>query len=149
MSKKDEEMLDFELENDDEELLDWDDEIEDGNEFPILPAGTYDFEIVNLERSTYAGSDKLPACKMAIVTFRVKTDDGKSAQVFERYYLCKKMEGMISSLMKACGLKKKGEKTPMKWNELVGSTGRCKLKVEEYNGKEQNRISTLYAKEAE
>ena len=147
MSKKDDEILDFLGEDeDDDELLDWDDEIDDGD-YAILPAGTYDFEVVNLERSTYAGSEKLPACKMAIVTFRIKGEDGRSATVFERYYLCKKMEGMISSLMKACGLKKKGEKTAMRWNELVGSTGRCKIKVDEYNGKEQNRISSFYAKE--
>lgn len=136
--------LDFE--DDDDELLDWDDEIEDGDDFTVLPAGKYDFEVVNLERSSYGGSDKLPACKMAIVTFRIKDGD-KTALVFERYYLCRKMEGMIASLFKACGLKNKGEKTPMRWGDLVGSTGRCSVKVQEYNGKESNRISTLYAKE--
>ena len=141
---KDDELL---FDEEDDGLLDWDDEIDDGNDFPVFPAGTYDFEIVNLERSTYGGSEKLPACKMAIVTFRVKDKD-KTATVFERYYLCKKMEGMISSLFKACGLKNKGERTAMRWNELVGSTGRCKIRVEEYNGRDQNRISTLYAKEA-
>ncbi|MBQ5769141.1 MAG: hypothetical protein IIV94_09735, partial [Clostridiales bacterium] len=77
-------------EDNDDELLDWDDEIEKESEYTILPAGTYDFEIVNFERSTYAGSDKLPACKMAIVTFKI-TDGDKSALIFERYYLCKKI----------------------------------------------------------
>lgn len=135
----------FDEENDDE-LLDWDDEIEKESEYTILPAGTYDFEIVNFERSTYAGSDKLPACKMAIVTFKI-TDGDKSALIFERYYLCKKMEGMLSSLFKACGLKKKGEKTAMHWDKLVGSTGRCKVKIQTYNGNESNRIATLFANE--
>lgn len=147
MSKKDEEMLDFELENDDDELLDWDDEIEVENDYTVLPAGKYDFEVVNLERSSYAGSEKLPPCKMAIVTFRIKAEDGKVATVFERFYLVKRLEGMLSAMFKACGLKNKGEKTAMRWNELVGCTGRCAVKVDEYNGKEQNRISTFYAKE--
>ncbi|MBQ5769291.1 MAG: DUF669 domain-containing protein [Clostridiales bacterium] len=130
-----------------DELLDWDDEIEVENDYTVLPAGKYDFEVVNFERSQFDGSAKLPACKMAIVTFKIKAEDGKTSTVFERYYLCKKMEGMLSALFKACGLKKKGEKTVMKWSELVGSTGRCKIEVHEYNGRESNRITTLYAKE--
>lgn len=133
-------------EDDDNELLDWDDEIEVENDYTVLPAGKYDFEVVNFERSTYAGSEKLPPCKMAIVTFKIK-DGEKSALVFERYYLCKKMEGMLSALFKACGLKQKGERVAMHWDKLIGSTGRCKVSVHEYNGRESNRIATLYAKE--
>lgn len=140
---KDDELL---FDEEDDGLLDWDDEIEVDNDVTVLPAGKYDFEIINFERSQYAGSDKLPACKMAIVTFRIKDGD-KSALVFERYYLCKKMEGKLSSLFKACGLKKKGEKVAMHWDKLVGSTGRCKVSVNEYNGRESNRMTTLYAKD--
>lgn len=134
------------FEDGDEQLLDWDDEIEIENDYTVLPAGKYDFEIINFERSQFAGSEKLPPCKMAIVTFKI-TDGEKSALVFERYYLCKKMEGMLSALFKACGLKNKGERVVMRWDKLIGSTGRCRVTINEYNGKESNRISTLYAKE--
>ena len=61
--------------------------------------------------------------------------------------MCKKMEGMLSALFKACGRNNKGERVVMSWDKLIGSTGRCQVKINEYNGKESNRISTLYAKE--
>lgn len=130
--------------NMDYRTFDWDDEIEKESEFTLLPAGDYDFEIVSFERGNYDGSDNIPPCKMAIVTFRV-TDGKESNNIMERFYLCSKVEWKLSELFKSVGLKKSGEKTKMQWSRLPGAKGRCKVVVEEYNGKEYNHIAKLYA----
>jgi len=128
----------------DYKLFDWDDEIEKESEFSVLPAGDYNFEITKFERGSYDGSDKIPPCKMAVVTFKV-SDDKDSTSIIERYYLCSNMEWKLSELFKACGLKKSGEKVKMQWDKLIGSKGRCKIKVTQYKGSDNNRIDKLYA----
>lgn len=129
---------------DDTRVFDWDDEIEKESEFTLLNEGDYDFEIVNFERGNYDGSDKIPPCKMAIITFKV-TDGKDSNNIMERYYLCGSMEWKLSELFKSVGLKKSGEKIKMPWNKLIGSKGRCKVVVQEYDGRSYNRINKLYA----
>lgn len=126
------------------ETFDWDDEIEQESEYAILTPGDYDFEIISFERSTYDGSDNIPPCKMAIVTFRLSNGKEKGSAV-ERYYLSKNMEWKLSELFKGVGLKKTGERVKMQWDKLVGSKGRCKVKNTEYNGKTYNRIDSIYA----
>lgn len=129
---------------DENKVYDWDDEIEVESEFTTLDPGDYDFEIINFERGNYDGSDNIPPCKMAIVTFRV-TDGKENNTIMERYYLCSKVEWKLSELFKSVGLKKSGEKVKMQWSKLVGSKGRCKVKIDEYNGKKYNHIDKLYA----
>ncbi|HBK54250.1 MAG TPA: DUF669 domain-containing protein, partial [Syntrophomonas wolfei] len=66
------------------EVLDemsWDDEIEEEGGFILLPEGDYDFEVVNLERGRFGGSEKMQACPKATLDIRVKTGDGKQATI--------------------------------------------------------------------
>lgn len=128
------------------DVFDWDDEIEEEREFTTVPAGKYDFEVTSVERSTYDGSEKIPPCKMAIVTFKL-SDGDKTGFATERFYLCKSQEWKLSSLFKACGLKESGKKAKMQWEKLGGSTGRCKVGTREYNGNEYNTVQAFYAKE--
>lgn len=135
------------LNEDDDDLLDWDDEIDvDPEPFEVLPAGKADFEVISFERSNFGGSEKLKACKMAIVTIKASRD-GKSSRIIERFYLCSKMAGNISAFFQSVGLKKHGEKTVMRWNEVVGLTGRCNIKIETYNGNQYNHVSSWIAKD--
>ena len=131
-------------------VFDWDDEIEKESEFTLLEEGDYDFEITGFERGQYDGSDKMPACKMATVSFKVTDDEGNYTTIQDRYYLCGVTEWKISQLFKAVGLKKSGEKIKMDWNALPGKKGRCKVIVTTSSkGNEFNNIKTLYAKEEE
>lgn len=60
-----------------ERAFSWDDEyteVEDS--FQTVPAGDYDFTIVDFERARFEGSDKMPACPMAKITYEVQTPDG-------------------------------------------------------------------------
>ena len=49
----------------------WDDEIENDNEFQILPDGDYNFTVTGFERGRHQGSAKLPPCNKAIITLNV------------------------------------------------------------------------------
>lgn len=129
-------------------LLDWDDEIEKESEFTVLEPGDYDFEIAGFERSQYDGSDKIPACKMALVEFRVSDGKGNKTTITDRYYLVSSMEWKLSQLFKAVGMKEEGKKARMDWSALPGKKGRCKVSKEknQKNDNYHNNITSLYAK---
>lgn len=125
-------------------VFDWDDEISNEDAFVLLSEGDYGFTVKNFERGTYDGSDKMPACKKAIVTFAVEGADNTAA-ITENFYLCAKVEWKLSSLFLSVGMKKHGEPLHMDWKGLVGRRGRCHVVIEPYNGKDYNKITKLYA----
>lgn len=128
--------------------FDWDDEIEKEGQFTLLDEGDYDFTITGFERGQYDGSDKMPPCKMATVSFKVNDADGNSTILTDRFYLCEKTEWKLSQLFKSVGLKKEGQRCKMDWSALPGSTGRCKViqKQNLNNDNMHNEIKTLYVK---
>lgn len=116
--------------NNDLTTFDWDDEIEnDGQEFVTLEDGDYDFTVSAFERGQYSGSEKIPACNMAIVTIKID-QDGRSAFIRNNFYLVSSCEWKISEFFRSIGMKKHGEKLRMKWGEIVGCTGRCHVNKE-------------------
>ena len=56
--------------------LGWDDEIEKGADYVLLPEGEYDFTIESFERGRFEGSDKAPACPRAELKVKVETPEG-------------------------------------------------------------------------
>lgn len=116
--------------------LGWNDEIEqDSNDFEVLPEGDYDFEVIKFDRGRSKGSDKLPACNMAILTIKV-SDGVKSTTVTENLVLHTKMEWKLSQFFCSIGQKKKGERVQMNWQAVYGAKGRCKLGVRAYKKKD-------------
>lgn len=135
-----------------ERPLDWEDEVEkDGNEFVLLPAGDYDFEVTDFERARHAGSAKIPPCNKAI--FKIKVTDGKqTTTVTYNLLLYSTLEWKISEFLVAIGQKKKGEKVAPKWNNMIGCTGRCKIKIRNWTNEDGevrqiNEIDRFYEKE--
>lgn len=138
-------------------VYDWDDEItNDGNESQenvVLPDGTYPFEVVKVEKAWFNGSEKMPACHMAKVYIRVDGGEKGTSLCVENIYLNEKVEWKAAAFLRSIGLKKHGEKT--KWNQLNhcdGETGRCKVYVDEYTGRDgqkrqSNKIDRYYDKE--
>ena len=126
-----------------ERALDWDDEIEKENEFVLLPEGVYDFEVIKFERGNHNGSDKLPACKKAILTIKISDGKGKETTIIHNLFLHTKTEGMLSALFLAIGEKKHGEKVRMNWQSVTGAKGRCKVIVDTYNGNQYNKIKSF------
>ena len=121
--------------------LDWNDEIEQESEFELLPAGEYDFRVAVMERSFFNGSEKMDPCNMARLTLQIASPTtGNSINVFDRLYLSSKAEWRISQFLICIGQKKKGEKIKPDWNAVEGSTGRAKIGIHKYNGKESNEV---------
>lgn len=134
------------------EVLDWDDEIsEEGSEFIVVPEGDYKFTVTKFERGNYepSATSKIPACKMAIVTFTIQAPEG-DITIKENFQLCKKMEWKLSSLFLSIGLKKHDEPLRMNWQAITGCTGYCHVYVDNYTKKDgssgqSNKIKKLYA----
>lgn len=125
----------------------WDDEIEnDGEGFRVLPEGEYDFTVENYTRARYDG-DKMKPCPMAEVSIRIHDKDG-DVTIIENLYLNKKFEWKLCQFFTAIGARKRGEQFHMNWNIVKGATGRCKIFVDKWTGKngkeyEGNKISAF------
>jgi hypothetical protein len=133
--------------------LGWDDIIEaESNDFVLLEAGDYDFEVTGFERARHNGSDKLPPCNKAIVEITVNSTKGKCV-IKHNLFLHTITEGMLSSFFKAIGQKKAGETVKMDWNKVVGAKGRAKVGIRKWtskNGEElsNNEIKKFYEAES-
>ena len=116
--------------------LKWDDTIEnDGSDWTLLPAGEYTFRVVGFERKRFAGSAKLPACNQAVVKIEVG-DAESSTTVDHNLYLHTKTEGLLCAFFRAIGTRKHGERVVMDWSKVIGATGRCKVGVRDWTGKD-------------
>lgn len=136
-----------------ERELGWDDEISnDGEEFIVLPAGDYDFEVVGFERGRHDGSDKLPPCNKAVLSLKL-TGEGGSTTIKHNLFLHTKTEGMISQFLICIGQKKHGEPTRPNWNAMVGARGRAKVSIRTWKGNDgtdnqSNQIKKFYEPES-
>ena len=132
--------------------LDWDDTIErDGGEFTLIPEGDYTFTVEKFERARHAGSEKLPPCNKAVVTLIIETPDGP-VTLTHNLFLHTTTEGLLSSFFSGIGQKKHGERLQMNWATVPGSTGKCKIGIHEWTGKDgdkkqSNDILRFYPKE--
>lgn len=129
---------------------DWDDEIVKDSDFTLIPEGDYNFTVAAFERGRHEGSDKLPPCNKAIVTLRIALPDGSTQEMKHNLFLHSKCEGLLSAFFTAIGQKKKGEPLRMNWGAVIGSTGRCKVSVRTWKGKngedmQSNDIKKFYA----
>ncbi len=133
----------------------WDDEVEvKDNDFEVLPAGEYAFEVVNFKRERFDGSAKMAACPVAVLQLKCQNvaDDGATTgYVFDRLYLNSKALWRISNFFKCVRLipadAPSGTNMPMSlFNKVVGLTGRCNLTIYEYenNGKKNKSNDVDY-----
>ena len=126
--------------------LDWEPTIEnDGEdfEFTLLEPGDYDFEVIDFDKTR---SSK--GTKMVVATLRV-TDGKATTTIKENLVLLESCEWKLSQFFRALGLKKRGEKLKVKWNDAKGKTGRCRVKKDTFTGrdgkeKETNRVDRFY-----
>jgi hypothetical protein len=130
-----------------ERELTWDDEIEkDGGDFVLLPEGDYNFTVAKFERGRFAGSDKMPACNQAKLDITIHSQEHGDVTIFHTLLLHTKTEGLLSNFFAGIGQKKKGEKLRMNWNMVIGSKGKCKLKIDKYLSKGEERASNKVQK---
>lgn len=124
----------------------WDDVIEnDSGEWVILPDGEYPFTVKSFERKRFNGSAKLPACNQADLTIEIDGGSLGKTTVQHSLFLHSKTEGLLCAFFTAIGQRKHGEPKRMNWQAVIGATGRCKVYVDKWTGRdgkehESNRI---------
>ncbi|MHA3998797.1 hypothetical protein ACXPVD_10210 [Lactococcus cremoris] len=137
--------------NDDMQILGWDDEVEEGSPFVLLPEGNYPFTITGLEKGIYEKpanrESKIPAnCPKATVTLEFTTSTGEKSTLTENFYLYKKMQWKINQFFTSIGAPKNPEgKVKMNWGTVLGAKGAASLVVNDYtdrsgNAAQNNRI---------
>ena len=128
--------------------LDWDDQIEnEGQEFELLPEGTYDYTVENMARGRFAGSERMAACNCANLTLLIRNPEtGNDCRVFDTLYLNSKAEWRLSQFFLSIGQKKKGEPLRPNWAAVPTSCVKVEIEIHEYvdkNGKarKNNRVT--------
>lgn len=141
--------------NNEMDILGWDDEVEEGSAFTLLPKGDYPFIITKFERGVYekpAGREsKVPAnCPKAIVTVELTGPNGETTTLTENFFLYKKMQWKINQFFTSIGAQKGADgKVKMNWGTVLGSRGTAKVVVNDYKDrntgedKQNNRIDTF------
>lgn len=90
-----------------ERAFSWDEEIEAvENEFVDIPAGDYDFKITNFERGYFEGSEKMPACNEAKITYEVNVN-GQKGRIKQNLFLHSKSQWQLTGFARAIGHMKK------------------------------------------
>lgn len=112
--------------------LDWNEEISKESEFTLLSDGDYNFTVVSFERARHNGSAKLPPCNKAVLKIKIDGGELGSTTITHNLFLHTKCEGMLSEFFISIGQKKHGEKLAMNWNSVPGSTGKCKVYIDNY-----------------
>jgi hypothetical protein len=133
--------------------LGWNDDFEaQESSFVLLPEGDYAFEITKIEKARHSGSEKVPPCNKAIVTFCVHAQQGDT-YITENYLLIdldwarRKMTEFFSAIGFA---EKGGQRVRMHWgNDLIGRRGVCHVAPRKYKNndgdeRETNDLKKLY-----
>lgn len=117
----------------DDERLDWNSEASKESEgFKVLPEGTeVNFTVVEFKKATSKNG-----ANMAKLELKCETDDGLSATLREYLVLLRSCEWKINQFFTCVGLRKHGERSVPKWNEVLGSKGRAKLGVEKWESRD-------------
>lgn len=128
--------------------FDWNDVIENDSSFTMLPAGNYPFTVKAFERGEFAGSDKMPPCKKAVLTLEIDGGMLGSTEITENLYLHSRAEWKLCQFFLAIGQRKKGEQLRMNWSTVPGSRGMCEIEINKYknrNGedRENNRVKAF------
>lgn len=123
----------------------WDDEIIDPGEpeFVLLTPGIHDFTVTGFERGHFDGSEKMDACSMAKLTLRC-SNGVQETTVFTNLFLSSAVAFKLSKFAKSIGDMpagdSKGQKFHVDWNNIIGKSGKCRIKTRVYNGKDYNEV---------
>ena len=130
---------------DEDRVLEWDDEVEkDELEYVLLPEGEYFFTVLSVERGTAQGKDGKPDYPQARVKLEIENDIGP-ATTMKFFPLLKSREWLIGSFFKSIGLKNRGEKGRMRWNEAKGRRGRARFRhyTNQNSGRTYNEVDAF------
>jgi hypothetical protein len=123
----------------------WDDTIQNDSSYVVVPEGDYNFRIIGFQRGHHGGSDKIGPCPKAILDVEIWNGPNK-AVVTVNLFLHSATEGILCEFFTAIGQRKPGEQLKPRWDQIVGSTGTCKVANRVYNGNTYNDIKKWYPK---
>lgn len=137
--------------NIDFENFDWDapidiDSIPDEDEYETLPAGDYNYEVLNYNRSRYtpkAGSKIKAPCDMITFFFHL-TDGEHDGNLRNNFYINQTSYIFLQRFLKGCGALTGKESLSQALENAVGKTGICKVKNVISNGNTYANIDKFY-----
>lgn len=106
----------------------WDDEVEIGDKYTLIPEGEYDFVVESFERGRYEGSDKVPSCNRALLKIRVDAPEGM-AIMSESLLLYDRMQWKIGEFFLSIGAEEVDGKLRMNWQMVPQATGRAIIEI--------------------
>lgn len=110
------------------EALDWNDSVEKGMDYILLPEGDYDFVIESFERSMYEGGEKAPACPRAELKVKVETPEGICI-MNESLLLYDRMQWKLAEFFLSIGAEEVDGRVKMNWNLVPRATGRAAVEI--------------------
>ena len=132
---------------------DWDSTFQNEEKtFTLLPDGDYSFVVTGFERGSFEGSEKMPACPMAILTMDV-TNGTDSGTIQDRLFLNSRSEWRICQFFTAIGQRRHGEAIKPNWSKVQGSRGTLKLEISKFTKRdgtqgENNKVKQYYEKQS-
>jgi hypothetical protein len=129
----------------------WDVKLDDVDEtagdYPVLPAGTYEFQVESVKGSEFLPKPggKIGHCAQIALVLRVDQPD-REYKVFENLYTDPTTIWKITTFAKSIGLWHEGMTLPELMRNATGEIGNAELYVHEYNGKKSNRVKKFIFK---
>lgn len=119
-------------------VIGWDDEIEEGSSFELMPDGDYWFEVTGFEREWWEPADpvnsKIKACNQAnielTITWKNAAGETKTNKVQYKLKVTETLTFLIFRFFECVGLRQKGDKSKLKlslFNQVEGKTGICEI----------------------
>ena len=118
-----------------ERALEWDGTIQNDSDFEVIPAGEYEFAVLNFKRERHdpRSPGKIPAgTPKAVLELQIEKAGEVIGKTSENLFLHTRCEGLLSGFFRSIGLKKHGEPLVMDWSKVPGARGRCKVTVRKY-----------------
>jgi hypothetical protein len=109
---------------------------EAGKEPALLPEGTYEFVVVDaVDKISHAGKNP-----MIELTLSVKGSNGEELRVYDRLVFTANMGWKIDHFRASSGEKVVAGPTNFDAVDALDRQGKCLLEIEEYDGRDRNRI---------
>lgn len=120
----------------------WDDEVE-AKQYILLPEGEYEFKIKQFQREQFNGSEKMPPCNVANITFEIFYQ-GERVFIDKKLFLVDTYKGQLFDFFKSIGSQATADgRIRMNWQMVPGATGRCIVNHREYKGNKYNQIKAF------
>lgn len=129
----------------------WDVTLEDTNEatndYPLLPDGTYEFQVEKVTGKEYTPKPggKMGRCAEIDLQMRVDTAD-REYKVFDRLYTDPSAIWKMTAFAKSIGEFKTGMTPSALLRAAEGAIGNFEVRTHEYNGKKSNEVKRYIAK---